>query len=100
LFNILSSFLTKLPTMTLSPQQLCCFGLLLVLASLPTSYAQWSAGVKLRNSECSKTLKVSIGGKTYTLSPGQSVDHTLCSRFCTGILGACKDYSFSLSATI
>ncbi|KAG7671487.1 hypothetical protein Ndes2526B_g09350 [Nannochloris sp. 'desiccata'] len=66
---------------------------------MPTSYAQFSAGVTVRN-RCSKTVRVNIEGSTYQLSPGGEADHYLCDRFCTGFLGACKDYSFSLSATV
>jgi hypothetical protein len=77
----------------------CCFGLLLILASLPASYAAWGAGVVVTN-DCFETISVSIDGSSYTLSPGQDVTHSVCESWCTGILGACKDYSWSLTAYV
>lgn len=49
---------------------------------------------------CHKTIRVTIAGSTYTLAQGERAEKILCPSFCTGFLGACKDYPWSYTATI
>lgn len=85
----------------------CALTLLLWLSMysiffMHTVNALWGVDVTVQN-QCSEPIYVSFDGvedASRTLSPGSSSSFTLCSSFCTGFLGACKDYSWRFTSTV